>query len=304
MRKGCCGGNLPPKIDEGRQIHVEGLGTPQDPLVISATTALSAQDNAVFNVILDGNGTLEAPWQLQIAFAPTASLDDLPDVAVTGALNGYVLTYDSTSDTWKPGPPSTVPPGAVLHGNGLSGDGSSGAPLVPIGNAARFIAVTASGIGLSDSGVNAMIRAFTDTTARAAANPAPVLGTVSLLLNTGQLDYYDGTTWQPTGRRGSDIHAGQLLALSGAYSGGKTTDYVAQLGFTTDATGAFVVVPSTDLAGYSGVLSASVQETGDAAWHCQVKAGTNNIVGVARSLVTGNPLINTTLTGTVRALLY
>lgn len=305
-RKPCCGSGLPPKIEEGRHVHVEGLGTPQDPLIISATTELSVQDNATFNLILDGNGTLEAPWQLQVAFAPTASIDDFADVDLAGAANGYVLTYDLATDTWKPGPPSTVPPGSVLHGNGVTGDGSSGAPLAAVGDGARYITVTAAGIGLNDGGLNALIRPFADATARASASPAPVVGTISVLAsNPDQLDYFDGSTWIPiTGGHSKDIQPGQLLSLSGAYAGGRTTDYVAQLSVVTDSTGAFEIIANTDLTGYSGVLHCEVQETGNTAWKCMVKAGTNNITGVARRLDSGAVFPGATLTGTVRALLY
>lgn len=303
----CCPGVLPPKIEEGRHIEVTGNGTPQSPLVVSATTALDVIPNDTFNLILTGNGTLDSPWQLAVIYSPLSKLDDIGDVFATGATpNGYVLAWDTTNSRWQAAPPSVAPVGAVLAGNGLTGDGSAPNPLNARLDPARYLTITSSGLGLSDEGINSLVRVFPDATARAAATPAPRAGTVSLLLNNpDSVDYWDGDKWVAvTGGRYRDIKAGQLLSLSGAYAGGKTTQYVAQLSVVTDATGAFEAIPATDLTGYSGVLACDVQETGTTVWHCQVRAGSNNIIGVAYGLGTGTPLTSATLSGTVTALLY
>lgn len=306
MAKGCCGGGLPPKIEAGRHVTVDGLGTPQEPLIISVTTDLAVEDNEVFNLILDGNGELDSPWRLQAAFAPTATLNDLPDVQAVNPPSGYVLTWNTADQKWEPAPPSVVPPGSVLHGNGITGDGSAGLPLTAVGDGTRYIQITGAGIGLNDGGLNALIRPFIDAAHRASASPPPVEGTISVLAsNPDVLDYFDGADWIPiTGGNGKDIQPGQLLALSGGYAGGRTTDYVAQLAATTDSAGTFVVIDNADLAGYSGVLDCNVQETGTTPWKCVLRAGTNNIVATAYRIDNGAVYPGASITGTVRALLY
>lgn len=302
----CCRDTLPPRIEEGRHISTSGTGTSQDPLIVSADTDLTVADNPQFNLVLDGNGTLDSPWLLQVTYASGHRLDDLPDVATSGATNGQVLTWDSANARWVAAPPATAAPGSVSRANGLTGDGSATNPLSVVADAARYIRVTSAGVGFSDAGINAMIRPFSNATTRAAASPRPVLGSISVLATDPDLLwYYDGTTWtEITGGHGRDIQPGQLLALSGSYAGGAVVDYVAPLSVTTDASGAFVIIPSTALTGYSGVLHCSVQETGATAWHCQVRAGSNNLTGVAYRLTTGATYPSATLTGVVRALLY
>jgi hypothetical protein len=303
----CCPDSMPPKIEEGRHIDVTGSGTAQDPLVLSATTDLDVQDNAVFNMILDGNGTLEAPWRLQVAYADTARLDNLPNVTVPdNTPNGYVLGYDQVNSRWVPVPPATAAPGSVSRSNGLGGDGSSGSPLIAVGDSTRFISVTAAGIGLSTTGINSLIRVFPTVAARTAASPAPGINTLSLVeTDPDRLDRWDGTEWVTvSGGHNLDIKTGQLLELSGAYAGGSVTTYVKQLATVTDFNGAFEVIPADDLTDYSGVLECSVQETGTTFYHAQVAAGANNIVGFARRLGTEAAYPNASITGTVRALLY
>jgi hypothetical protein len=256
--------------------------------------------------VLDGLVTLDSPWLLRVFFADDAGLTDIPNVDAPAPTNGQVLGWDSTLEQWTPRAASIAPPGAVLTGNGVDGDGSGGDPLVAVGNAARYISVTASGIGLSDAGLNALIRPFANEAARDAASPAVVEGTISILTSDpDRLEWYDGTDWHPiTGGHGFDVQGGEFLDLSGSYDGGKVTDYIAQLDVITDSTGAFEVIPAADLSGYSGVLHVSVQETGDVAWHCQVKAGANNVTGVARRIDTGAAYPGAAVTGMVRAALY
>jgi hypothetical protein len=286
---------------------VTGSGSPQDPLVLSVTTDLAVESNSIFRLILDGNGELDSPWRLQVAYASTARLDHFPDVDLPANVpNGHVLTYDLTNSRWTAAPPVTAAPGAVSTGNGLTGDGSGGSPLTVVGNGARYITVSGAGVGLSDSGINSLIRIFPTTADRAAASPAPGINTLSLVeTDPDRIDRWDGTEWVTvTGGRNLDIQAGELLALSGSYAGGSVTDYVAQFSAVTDSTGAFEIIPADDLATYSGVLECTVQETGTTFYHCQVAAGTNNVVGFARRLDTGGAYPGVTVTGTVRALLY
>lgn len=306
MSRKCCGQNLPPKVNEGRHIELSGSGTPQDPLTVSATTELSVEPNETFNLTLSGQGTLESPWLLEVRYASTSRFTDIGDVAIDNPDNGWVAAWDRAAQRWVAAPPAVVPPGTVYSGNGLTGDGSAGSPLTAVANGARYLQVTADGIGLSDGGLNAMIRPFDNAAARAAASPLPTIGTFSVLgTNPDQLDRWDGTTWQPvTNGNRKDIAPGQLLALSGPYAAGATTQYVAQLTITTDSTGAFVVIDADALADYSGVLACTVQETGTTPWHCQVDPGVDTVNGFAYRLSTGEALGNQVLTGVVTAILY
>lgn len=301
----CCPGVLPPKIEEGRHVELTGTGTPQDPYVISATTMLDTIPNDTFNIIIAGNGTLEDPWQLSVIYATTSRLEDIGDVVQQDPTpNGYVLAWDATNARWQTAPPSVAPLGAVLTGSGLTGDGSAPNPLNT--RTTGYLVTTPAGINLSDLGINSLVRAFANATTRSNATPAPVAGAVSLLLSDpSQLWYYDGDSWEPiTNGIRRDIQPGEFLALSGGYSGGATTQYVAQLSELTDSTGAFEVIPAADLVGYSGVLSCSVQESGATPWHCQVAAGLNNVIATAWDVTSGTVQPNVTVTGTVTALLY
>lgn len=302
----CCKGDNPPHLVEGRHISITGTGTSQDPLSISATTAFDVDPSPVFNLVLEGDGSLEAPWRLRVLYASTSTFDDIPDVDMSSKQNGYVPSWNAAVRKWVAAPPAVVPAGSVSRGNGLTGDGSAQNPLAVVPNAARYIAVTTDGVGLSNAGVNALVRAFDTAAARTAASPPPIVGTLSVLgTNPDQLERWNGSTWEPvTGGQRKDIQTGQLLALSGGYAGGVTTTYAAQLGVSTDATGAFQVIPPDDLAGYSGVLTCEVQETGTLPWKAILRGGTTTVVGTAYRLDTGLPYTNAALSATVRALLY
>lgn len=89
----CCKDKPAPSITEGRHISVTGSAQPNDPLVISAETLLEGKDNTLFNIVLDGDGSLESPWRLQVAYAPTHTLNHLPDVDVNGKQDGDTLTW-------------------------------------------------------------------------------------------------------------------------------------------------------------------------------------------------------------------
>ena len=50
----CCGGTSITALQEGSHVEITGLGTSQDPYVISADVALDDSDNAVFDVTITG----------------------------------------------------------------------------------------------------------------------------------------------------------------------------------------------------------------------------------------------------------
>jgi hypothetical protein len=161
--------------------------------VFAVQTHLTTDDTEQFQLALSGSGTLDSPWLLQVTYSGGAGLNGLPDVDADLPDDGYVLGYDASTQTWVPQAPTTVAAGTNTVGNGIDGDGSSGDALVAVGNAARYISVTGSGIGLSDAGINRLVRVFDTIAARDAASPVPVEGTLAFVADTPDaLYYYDG----------------------------------------------------------------------------------------------------------------
>jgi hypothetical protein len=308
MRKPCCGasGTCACRIEDGRMIEVLGSGTAQEPWVVNSLVSLSTEPTKTFNIGLFGSGDLDSPWMLRVAYADTAELTDLPDVEADAPLNGQVLTWNT--DHWEPAPGVVAAPGAILHGTGLSGDGSAAAPLTLLTDEARYITITTSGIGLNDAGINRMVRVFANPTARAAADPPPVQNTLSLLeSDPTSLDMYDGSEWvRVIGDNPALVVGGELLALSGAYAGGRVTQYAAQISRVTDPTGVFVVIDPDDLVDYSGVLTAQVQPVGlgGSGWHARLVVSGGVVSALARRDDTGEAYAGATVTATVSAVLY
>ena len=117
---------------DGGHLVVSGSGQANDPFLLSADIALGVVDNLVFDMTLNGTGIESDPWLLSVNFAATARLADLPDVADTTANLGQVLAWNGTQ--WAPAPPTTAAAGSVTVGNGVTGDGSAGAPLRVVGD--------------------------------------------------------------------------------------------------------------------------------------------------------------------------
>lgn len=309
MPKGCCGGNgtCACKVEAGRLIAVSGAGSSQDPIVIGADLALSSEDTQTFDVGISGDGTLAAPWIVRVVFASTARWTDLPDIDAPNPNDGDVAHYSVAAGKWVTGPPNAATPGAIFHDTSVNGDGSASAPLGVKADGARFLTVTTTGVGISNTGLAQMVRTFADEATRDADTIPPALNSISLLASEpGRIDYWDGTEWQPAlNGIGSDIQTGQLLTLSGAYAGGPLVQYVAQLSDTTDVDGLVELVPADDLATYAGVLSAKVTPTGSGtAWVPMVDTDTDRIVATAVRVDDGSPLAASPVTGVVEALLY
>lgn len=304
----CCGGSgtCACRVEGGRHVSVTGIGTSQDPFVIAASTEFGVEDTDQFNLILTGSGTLDSPWTLQVEYASTAAIGGLPDVDTTGVTNGQTLVWNTTTSQWVPSTVPTAAPGAISHGNGITGDGSVGSPLNLVGNAARYISITASGIGLSDSGINHLVRVFADEDARDSASPVLIEDSITLLADDPTaLYYYDGSEHiKITGGHGVDADD-EFLATSGSYAGGPVTTFIRQLAVTTDGTGSFVALSLTDLADYSGVLSVRVTPTGSGtAWAPMLRTGSGVVNGTARRLSDGTTLNGASVTGIVEAVVY
>lgn len=308
MGKGCCGGTgtCACKIVGGRLTTVPGTGTSQDPFEINSEVSLGTEDSPVFDLGISGDGTRIAPWILRLAFAATASINDIPNVSAAAPANGNVLTYSVAEGKWVAGPASVTSGGLISSDNTIDGDGSTGAPLTVHPDTSRFIQATTAGVGLNDSGINRMVRQFADAATRAAAAIAPVVNTLSMLAsNPGQVDYWNGAAWVPiTNGISTDVQSGQLLSLSGSYAGGPTVKYVGQISDTTDAAGLFEVIPAADLSTYAGVLSAQVTPTGSgSAWVPMVDTDTDRIVATAWRL-DDTEYASSPVTAVVEALLY
>jgi hypothetical protein len=260
----------------------------------------------VFDLGISGDGTLESPWILRVGYAATSQLADVPDVAETAPSNGQVLAWNSSLQQWVPSAPATTAAGLINHDGSMTGDGSTGSPLAVKPNTARYLSVTTSGVGVSDAGVNALVRVFPDAATRAAASPVPTTNTISLLnSNPGQIDYWNGATWQPiTNGIGVDIQPGQFMSLSGAYNGGPVTHYIDQFSTTTDGSGLFEVIAAADLSGYAGVLWVSVTPRGTTPWMAMVHADTNRVTANAYRIDTGAAYAGVAIDGMVSALLY
>ena len=307
----CCGSgsSCSCKISAGPGIEVTGSGTAVDPFVLSAAIAFEAVDNAQFDVTLTGTGETGNPYSLSVAYAATSKLDDIPDVNASAPTNGQVLSWNAATSTWVPAPPTTAPTGAVSHDQSLSGDGSAGAPLQVVPYAARFLALfAANGIGISDAGVNQLVRHFIDSTARAAASPAPVLNTLSMLdSDPGRITWWDGVQWAPLAPSFDSAYTGtttEFLALSGSYAGTRLTHLVKQFSGTTDASGNVDILDLGDLTGRAGVLTCQFQETGALPFKVVLFPNTDRVSGHVFNLVNGTPYASQAFTGIVDSWVY
>lgn len=302
----CCGGaTCACKIAAGDSIVVSGSGTSQDPFVIDSDVNLIVASNSVFNLTLSGAGTNASPWQLSVAFAATARLDDLPDVNAPSPTNAQVLGWDSATGRWTARAPTTAASGSVQHDTSLTGDGSGGSPLAVITQTPRFIG-NISGVAITDAGINQMVRQFANEAARSAASPAPGLNTLSTLgTDPGLVDFWDGATWQPLpDAMDVEVIGGELLALSGSWSGQRITQLVKQVSTTSDASGLFEVLETADLTLRAGVLMCQFQESGLLAFKAVVYANVDRIGGIAYSVSDGTPFAGQPVTGTVLAWVY
>lgn len=305
----CCSqtGTCACKMQDGRQVEITGSGTSQDPFVISSTASLAVEDNAVFDLGLTGNGTLDSPWTLSLGYASTSRLTDLPDVIAPAPTNAQVLQFSTAEGRWVAGPPATATPGAISKDTSLTGDGSASSPLGVRANAARYLRVTASGVELTDAAINRMVRVFPDAATRAATTIVPETTTISVLnTDPGRLDYWDGAEWLPISNGIQlAVQPGELLSLSGTYDGGTVIQYVDPVfSAETGIDGTFEVISADTLSNYAGVLTAQVVPTGDVAWTPMIDTDTDRIVGRAYRVDDGTPYAGFALTGIVTALLY
>ena len=307
MPSGCCAGSTCSCqiVTEGR-LTIEGSGQPGDPFILNAAAEFDPWGNTTFLTDVVGLGTLDVPWQVQVGYAPTAKLDDIPNVDTGAPANGQVLTWDSATATWKASPPAVAPVGAVTHDSSLTGDGSAGAPLGVAPYGARYLGSFPQGIGLNDQGMTSVVHHFANATDRSTAFPVPGYNTLSMLdTNPGVIEYWTSTAWSPLPNQTGWFAEEAFLELSGPYALGiPITFMVLQVEGTTDANGMMDVVTPADLAGRSGVLSTQIQETGAVAWKAMVFDNTDRVSITAYRLTDGSTMAGVPLTCTVNAITY
>ena len=141
----CNAGTCSCTIEGGRGITALGMGTAQDPLILS-------RDNVPASDV-DGLTT-----------------DALTDVDATNRQDGYVQAWDAANGKVVYAPPVTAAPGAVATGPGLDGDGSSGDPLV-VGVDGSWGAEELSLFGSDDSVGQPL---YVDSSGKVRATPEPV----------------------------------------------------------------------------------------------------------------------------------
>lgn len=307
----CCGGaTCSCVIDNGSHIQIVGTGSPGDPFVITADVALEAKDNAVFDVVVTGLGSVAAPWQIEVKYASSAKLNDLPDVNAPAPTNAQVLGWDTSTGQWTPRAPTTAAAGTVTHDTSLAGDGSAGTPLQVNEDPARMLATAAGGLGLSDAGMNSIVRRHADTAARTAATPAPVVNALTMLgSQPGKIDYWDGDSWEPAGVFLLAMTGQEMFQLSGPYTGAQRITYmVRNVSQITDGQGVFDAIPAVDLAGRAGVITAVAQATGTGTipipFAVILTPSSGAIKGIAYRLSDGQPVALSPINCTVLALVY
>lgn len=313
MSPRCCGGSTCAcAIEDGLHIQIVGTGSPSDPFVIHGDIGLTVKDNSVFDLHLNGAGTVASPWEIGLDYAATAKLNDLPDVTAPTPTNGQVLGYDTATSQWTPRAPTTAAAGTVLHDTSLAGDGSSGAPLQVQEDPARMLATAAAGLGLSDTGMNSIVRRFPDATTRATATPAPVTNSLSMLSAVpGQIDYWNGTAWGPAGMFALALTGSALYELSGPFTGAQRITFMGRnVSTITDSLGLFDILPAVDLAGRAGVLTVNTQVTMGAPgalttpYAIVVVPASGAIKGATYRLDDGQPMALTAVSCAVTALVY
>lgn len=306
MPRCCQGGTCACLIQVGDQLSITGVGSAQEPYVIGVDLGFEVTDNDTFNLVLSGMGTSLDPWNLEVLFASTATLDGFPNVDTTGRVNGDVLGYNASTDKWEAQAPTTAATGAVSTDTSIDGDGSVGSPLVVVHDADGYTTTGGSGIGLTTEGKSLLNRRFGDAATRTALVTAPVLNQVTMLdTNPGQQDYWNGAAWLPVNNGVDRDLSGELLAMSGPYVDGlPVTLVVRRVVATTDSIGQFDVLESADLAGKSGVLTCHFQETGVVPFKAMVFDNVDHISATAYRLDDGTPLASQAIEGVVTAYIY
>lgn len=303
----CCDSSCSCRLIAGADISghdsilITGTGSVQDPFVMSFV-GLNADDGTDIDFTLTWDDT--TGYHLTAGFSAGSKLDHIADVNASAPTNGQVLSWNSTSSTWVPVNPTTVPAGTIHRDTSLTGDGSVGSPLAVAFATGGGIQNT-TGLGLTDAVFQQLARKFATAAARTSADPSPTLNALSMLDTApGLVDYWNGTAWKPLLVVGS-ITATEYLALSGAYDGRSTKLYIAQVSTVTASDGSFVAISVATLAGAAGVVSATIQPVGPVPFFTMLDAtDTTQVAAFAFAADGSGALVSQSISFTVTAYLY
>lgn len=262
----CCGDSCVCKLVGGEDVNghtpmsILGTGTLSDPFSI-AFTGVDVDDTASVNMSVAWDA--DRGYVISATAVTGGTLAALSDVAVGSQTNGQVLSWHSATSKWIPAAPTTAPGGALTTDNSLTGDGSVGLPLEVQHQSGRFTGTFSSGIGMTDAGIQQLVRTFATAAARTAADPSPELNALSVLdTDPGVINYWDGTAWQTLNTGSGATGLGFVVIgdaqvpMSGAYTGGPVTMLVKGFNTTLESDKTFIMFTAADLAPYAGILGA------------------------------------------------
>lgn len=246
----CCGGSgCSCKVvsavasDGNLNVRVTGAGSATVPITIVGA-GIDVADTTSIDLTISYDAGINQ-YTLQAGFAATSSIDNLGNVNAPAPTSGQVLSWNSGSSKWVAAAPTVAPTGAVNHDSSLSGDGSGGVPLVVRHSSVGGTTTRVDGIGLNDATLNSIVRTYADASGRSSDPLPPDLNTLSVLDDTpGQVDYWDGSAWQPlilfTGETGV-----ALFEQSGAYpQNSPTFAHNVLISDTTDGDGRVTLLDS------------------------------------------------------------
>lgn len=302
----CCNGGSNTLIEVGDHLSITGTGRAQDPYVIGADIDVAVADNTTFNMAVTGSGTIADPWTFAVAYASTASIDDLPDVDTSAKTNGKGLIWNSSTSHWEAQTVPTASPGAVSSDTSIDGDGSVGALLAVAHDPNRYTNTTATGIGITTAGITRLILRFADSATRATLLTAPTLNQVTMLdSRPGQQDYWTGTQWKPVSNGVARDFGPEFMAISGSYDSSLPVTLITRsIAVTTDAAGHFDLLDSGDMPGAAGVLCCVFQEAGPVPFKAMMFDNIDRVSATAYRLDDGTPLVSQAISGVVIGYVY
>jgi len=302
----CPGATCVCKINgDGTHLIVTGTGTQQDPFVLTSDFAVTAGDTSAIDMGIAGSGTSADPYVISALFSPLSQLQDIGNVNAPAPTNGYVLAWNSASNTWEPQAPTTAPAGAVTTGSGLSGDGSGGSPLDVEVDPAGGLTVGGSGVGLTTTTKQGLVQRFVNISDRTANDPTPDLNAVTMLdTGPGSPEFWDGSAWKPLIIVDDYLHLGnEFSQISGAYTGSPVTVVSKNSTGVTDGSGQLVLLTSPDIGGFAGVLSVNATPL-TAGMSVSLSAVSDTVVGTFTDIATAAPATGVTVTASVTAMCY